>query len=86
MLSPGPLGLGWLADPNNACIAITLMLGVFVTLNKRFWWNFALMVYCAPAIALSLSRSGFLVFAAMMTVFILLNLREHFGKMMMALG
>ena len=74
---------GFLRQPNDAIIVMCLMLGVAFTLNRRFWGNVMLIAVAAIGVVLTLSRSGMLVFAALVAVFILLNFREHAGKILL---
>lgn len=79
---PGRMA-GFPDDPNDPPIIITLMLSVIFTLNPRFWWNVALVGFVAPAIALTLSRSGMAVFSCLMLCYIIGNLRKHFMGMLL---
>jgi O-antigen ligase len=74
---------GFLRQPNDAIIVMCLMLGVVFTLNKKFWLNAALIAVAAVGVVLTLSRSGMLVFAAMLAVFVLFNLKDHGGKILL---
>lgn len=78
---PGRMA-GFPEDPNDPPIMITLMLSVIFTLNPRFWWNMVLVGVVAPAIALTLSRSGMAVFSCLMLCYLLANLRKHFMGML----
>lgn len=75
---PGRMS-GLSPDPNDGPILIALMLGVLFTLSPRFWWNLCLAAVSAPAIFLTLSRSGAAIFAAVMVTVIVLNFRRHFA-------
>ncbi|WP_395735463.1 O-antigen ligase family protein [Prosthecobacter sp.] len=78
---PGRMA-GFPEDPNDPPIIISLMLSVIFTLNPRFWWNMVLVGLVAPAIALTLSRSGMAVFSCLMLCYIAANLRKHFMGML----
>ncbi len=56
------------------------MLGIVLTLSDRFWLNAMIIAIGAVAVGLTLSRSGMLVFLAMLMVWMVMNLRQHFGK------
>ena len=71
---------GFLTQPNDAIIVLCLMLGIVLTLSDRFWFNALIIAVGAVAVGLTLSRSGMLVFVAMLAVWIVMNLRQHFGK------
>lgn len=77
---------GFLTQPNDAIIVLCLMLGIVFTLNKNFWGNVVIIAVGAVAVGLTLSRSGMLVFAAMVFVWVLANLRAHFGKIILIAG
>ncbi len=68
---------GWNVDPNQSPIIMCLMFGILFTLHKRYWWNMILVVLAAAAIALSMSRSGFAIFAVMTGFYMLLHFRER---------
>ena len=76
-LIPGRMS-GWHLDPNNSPIIMCLMLGILFTFEKRFWWNLVWTSVAAVGIALTMSRSGMMVFGALVSVYILFNLRERF--------
>jgi O-antigen ligase len=71
---------GFLTQPNDSIIILCLMLGIVLTLSDRFWLNAAIIAIGAVGVGLTLSRSGMLVFIAMVGLWLVLNLRRHFGK------
>lgn len=73
---------GFLTQPNDSIIVLCLMLGIVFTLNKGFWSNMAIIAIGAVGVGLTLSRSGMMVFAAMVFVWVLVNLPKHYGKLM----
>lgn len=84
-LIPGRMA-GWHLDPNNSPIIMCLMLGILFTLQKSFWWNLAWTGVAAVGVALTMSRSGMMVFGVLVGLYLLSNLRERFiGIMVMAL-
>ena len=74
---PGRLS-GFPVDPNDGPITSCLMLGICFTLQPAFWKNLALAAFATPAIALTMSRSGMAIFAFMVGLYVLFNLRRHF--------
>lgn len=84
-LIPGRMA-GWHLDPNNSPIIMCLMLGVLYTFQERFWWNFVWTGVAASGIALTMSRSGMMVFAVLVGLYVISNLRRHFlGILLVAL-
>ena len=77
---------GFLRQPNDAIIVMCLMLSVVFTLNQRFWLNVALIATAAVGVVLTLSRSGMMVFAVLIMVFVLLNFRQHYAKLLLVAG
>ncbi len=73
---PGRMS-GYLEDPNQSPILICLLLGVLFTVNPNFWWNMAVVGIATVGIAVTLSRSGMAVFAAMVLPYIAIHFREH---------
>jgi O-antigen ligase len=71
---------GFLGQPNDAIIILCLMLGMVFCLNEWFWGNVIMIGLTAVGVALTLSRSGMLVFGALVMVFVAMNLRRHFTK------
>lgn len=76
---------GHIGDPNNACIAMTLMLGVFLSVSDRFWHNIGAIGLTAVGVFPTLSRSGMMVLAAIILVYVILNLNRYFVRFV-ALG
>ncbi|MCB1277436.1 O-antigen ligase family protein [Prosthecobacter sp.] len=74
---------GFPEDPNDPPIIISLMLAVMFTLNRRFWWNVALIAVVSPAIALTLSRSGMAVYSCLLFCYMVGNLRQHYAGMLL---
>lgn len=72
---------GFLEDANNSAIAITLMLGVFLSVNRGFWVNALMVGISAMGVFVTLSRSGILVYMAMLAVWGIINLRSNFRRM-----
>lgn len=75
-LIPGRMS-GWHYDPNNSPIIMCLMLGILFTVEKRFWWNLVWTAVGAAGVALTMSRSGMMVFFVMVSAYVLSNLRER---------
>lgn len=73
---PGRMS-GFLEDPNHSPILICLLLGVLFTVNPNFWWNMAVVGIATAGIAVTLSRSGMAVFAAMVLPYIAIHFRER---------
>lgn len=73
---PGRMS-GFLEDPNHSPILICLLLGVLFTVNPNFWWNMTIVGIAAAGIAITLSRSGMAVFAAMVLPYIAIHFRER---------
>jgi hypothetical protein len=73
---PGRMS-GYLEDPNQSPILICLLLGVLFTVNPNFWWNMAVVGVATVAIAVTLSRSGMAVFAAMVLPYVAIHFRER---------
>lgn len=71
---------GFLTQPNEAIIMVCLMLGVVLTLSEAFWLNIVVIAMASVGVAITLSRSGMLVFALMVMCYLAANLRRHFGK------
>lgn len=71
---------GHLGDPNNACIVLTLMLGVFLSVNRTFWVNMGVIAITAAGVLPTVSRSGFLVLVAIIAAFVVLNIRQYFFR------
>lgn len=78
---PGRMS-GFHVDPNHSPIINCLMLGILFTLNPRYWWNMLLVLVSALGIALTMSRSGMAVFAAMTGIYVLLHFRERIAGML----
>lgn len=84
-LIPGRMA-GWHLDPNNSPIIMCLMLGILFTFQKRFWWNLVWTGGAAVGIALTMSRSGMMVFGVLVSLYIIFNIKERFfGILMMSL-
>jgi O-antigen ligase len=79
---PGRMS-GFPTDPNDPPIIISLMLAIVFSLNPRFWRNVTLVALVAPAIALTLSRSGMAVFSCLLLCYFAANLRRHFMGMLL---
>lgn len=77
---------GFLTQPNDAIIVLCLMLGIVLTLNRHFWQSAATIAVGAVAVGLTLSRSGMMVFALMIMVWLLMNLRQNFGKIVIVVA
>jgi hypothetical protein len=72
---------GFLGQPNDAIIIMCSMLGIYLTLCEKFWWNIATIGITAVGVGLTLSRSGMLVFGLIVMLFVVMNLRSHAGKL-----
>ncbi|MEZ5300133.1 MAG: O-antigen ligase family protein [Verrucomicrobiales bacterium] len=77
----GGRAAGFWQDPNNTAMAITFMAAAFCTCSRKYWWNIAILGIAGVGVAVTLSRSGMLVFALTAAAFAALNLRQHFGKL-----
>jgi O-antigen ligase len=77
---------GFLTQPNDSIIVLCLMLGIVLSLNNGFWSNVAIIAIGAVGVGLTLSRSGMVVFAAMVMLWMMLNLRQHFGKIVVVVA
>jgi O-antigen ligase len=77
---------GFLRQPNDAIIVMCLMLSVVFTLNQNFWLNVSLIAIAAVGVVLTLSRSGMMVFAVLIMLFVLLNFRQHYAKLLLVAG
>ena len=73
---PGRMA-GWHIDPNHSPIIICLMTGVLFTWCGRFWFNMAHVGLSIFAIAVTMSRSGMAVFAAILAAYLLVHFRKH---------
>lgn len=77
---------GFAGDSNDACMIITLMLAVFLTLNRSFWPNLGMICISAIGILPTLSRGGMLSLAVIVLTFALRNFRQHATKMLLAVA
>lgn len=77
---------GFLTQPNDSIIVLCLMLGIALTLNRNFWQSVATIAVGAVAVGLTLSRSGMMVFAVMIMVWLLMNVRQNFGKIVIVVA
>ena len=77
---------GFVAQPNEAIIVVCLMLGIVLTLNKGFWSNALMIAISAVGVGLTLSRSGLVVFALMVMLWLVTNLRQHTVKILIIVG
>jgi len=77
---------GWPVDPNDAPICFCLLLAVLFTIRPDFWKNMAIVGIAAPAIVLTLSRSGMAVFAALAMAYVVMNLRRHLLGILVVAG
>jgi O-antigen ligase len=75
---------GFACDSNDSCMMMNLMLGVFLTLNRRFWLNLGMIAITAVGVLPTLSRGGLLILALIAALFCLLNLRKHATKLLLA--
>ncbi len=74
---------GFPGDANDACMVMNLMLAVFLTLNQRFWLNASMLLITGLSVLPTLSRGGFLVFLLIALVFVAINLKRHFSKLLL---
>jgi hypothetical protein len=75
---------GFPGDANDAAMALNLLLGVYLSLSRRFWWNLAFIGLVLSAIIPTLSRGGFLNFSLIAGAYALLNLRGNVGRFTVA--
>jgi hypothetical protein len=77
---------GFLVDANDSAIAIIFGLAIVLTLSKKFWWNAFWIGFSLLGVFPTFSRSGFLVYAAVVFIYLAMNLRQHFGKIVLMAG
>jgi O-antigen ligase len=77
---------GFVTQPNEAIIVVCLMLGIVLTLNQGFWSNALIIGVAAIGVGLTLSRSGLVVFALMVMLWLASNLRQHTVKILLIVG
>ncbi|MEM0970456.1 MAG: O-antigen ligase family protein, partial [Verrucomicrobiota bacterium] len=75
---------GLAGDANDSCMMITLLLSVFLTINKRFSWSLAMIGMAALGVLPTLSRGGFLCLLLIVGLFSLLHVRQHGRKLLLA--
>lgn len=75
---------GFAGDSNDSCMMMNLMLGVFLTLNRNFWLNLAMILVTALGVLPTLSRGGMLILILIAGMFFLLNLRKHATKLLLS--
>lgn len=74
---------GHIGDPNNACIVMTLMLGVFLSVTKKFWHNIGAIALTTIGVFPTLSRGGMMVLVMIIMVFVLMNLNKYFVRFLL---
>ena len=77
---------GFIGQPNEAIIMVCLMLGIVLTLNENFWLNALVIGIAAVGVAVTLSRSGMLIFVPLVLSYMTINLRKHFAKVAIIIG
>ncbi len=73
---------GFNGHPNSPPIVLCQCLGLCFALNPNFRWNFALIVAAVPGVGLTYGRSGMMIFAFIVGIYILMNARRHLGFLM----
>lgn len=76
---------GQIGDPNNACIVMNLMLGVFLSVSRKFWHNIGAIALTTVGVFPTLSRSGMLVLVLIVLAYVALNFNRYFSRFV-ALG
>lgn len=74
---------GLLGDANGPGIVLSLGIGVMLTLSNRFWWNIGFIAFSEFGNALTLSRSGTMGIMLLTVCYILANLRQRAGSLML---
>jgi O-antigen ligase/polysaccharide polymerase Wzy-like membrane protein len=74
---------GLLGDANGPGIVLSLCIGVVLTLSSRFWWNMGFIAFCGVGNALTLSRSGTIGIAIITVCYILANLKQRAGSLLL---
>lgn len=77
---------GFAGDSNDACMIMTLMLAVFLTLSRAFWLNLGFICITAIGVLPTLSRGGMLSLMLIALTFAILNLRQHATKLLLAVA
>lgn len=75
---------GLAGDSNDSCMMMTLMLAVFLTLQRGFWLNLTMIGIAGLGVLPTLSRGGMLSLGLISMAFVALNLRKHGGKLFLA--
>lgn len=70
---------GFNGHPNFPPVLICEMLGIIFALSQNFRFNCLMIGLAVPGVALTYGRSGFIVLALMVGVYILMNARRHIG-------
>ncbi len=70
---------GFNGHPNFPPVLLCEMLGIVLALSPSFRFNCLMIGIAVPGVALTYGRSGMLVLAAMVAVYILLNARRNLG-------
>lgn len=68
---------GFHGDPNNSAIAIVLALAIFLTLSKNMWLSFCMLGISFIAVAITLSRSGFIAELAICISYLIASYRKR---------
>lgn len=74
---------GLLGDANGPGIVLSLGIGVMLTLSNRFWWNISFIAFSEFGNALTLSRSGTMGIALITVCYIMANLRQRAGSLLL---
>jgi len=72
---------GFSGDPNLACETMLCMLGVYLTLDRRFWPNIAVIGITAVGVFPSLSRGGMMILACIILAYVVMNLQRYFLRL-----
>ena len=74
---------GFNGHPNSPPIVICQCLGLCFALVKNFRWNMAIIAAGIPGVALTYGRSGMVIFAFVVGIYILMNARRNLGFLIM---
>lgn len=75
---------GFIGDSNDSAIAIVCMMAVFLTASQKFLSSVIIIAVAGLGVFPTLSRSGFLVYGVTVMVWTVMNLRQHFTRIMLA--
>jgi hypothetical protein len=74
---------GLLGDANGPGIVLSLGIGLMLTLSRNFWWNIGFIAFSEFGNALTLSRSGTMGIALITACYILANLKQRAGSLLL---